>query len=84
MHGRDTPRYPATAAKNHAFWPDELPLAEAVAFSGVWLVGHQQVTDACLLGLALHRGGVLVTLDERIASLTDSARTTLAPLEFSL
>jgi toxin-antitoxin system PIN domain toxin len=36
-----------TAAKNHAYWPDELPVAEAVAFTGVRLMGHQQVTDGC-------------------------------------
>ena len=60
-----------TAAKDHAFWPDELPVAEVVAFTGVRLMGHQQVTDACLLGLAIRRGGVLATLDQRIAALTE-------------
>lgn len=60
-----------TAAKDHVFWPDELPLAEAVAFAGVRLIGHQQVTDAYLLGLAIRRGGVLATLDQRIAALTE-------------
>lgn len=60
-----------TAAKDHAFWTDDLPVAEAVAFAGVRLMGHQQVTDAYLLGLAIRRGGVLATLDERIAALTE-------------
>lgn len=60
-----------TLAKDHAFWPDELPVAEAVAFTGVRLLGHQQLTDAYLLGLAIRRGGVLVTLDQRIAGLTE-------------
>jgi len=60
-----------TAAKDHAFWPDELPLAEAVAFAGVRLMGHQQVTDAYLLGLAIRRHGLLATLDQRIAALTE-------------
>jgi hypothetical protein len=60
-----------TAAKDHEFWPDELPVALAVASAGVRLVGHQQVTDAYLLGLALHRGGVLTTLDRRIEALTE-------------
>jgi toxin-antitoxin system PIN domain toxin len=60
-----------TAAKDHNFWPDELPLADAVAFTGLRLMGHQQVTDAYLLGLAIRRGGVLATLDPRIASLTE-------------
>jgi hypothetical protein len=58
-----------TAAKDHQFWPDELPLAGAVAFAGVRLLGHQQVTDAYLLGLAMSRGGVLATLDRRIGAL---------------
>jgi toxin-antitoxin system PIN domain toxin len=60
-----------TAAKDHLFWPDELPLAVAIAFAGARLVGHQQVTDAYLLGLALRRGGLLATLDERISALTE-------------
>jgi len=59
------------AAKDHTFWPDELPFAEAVGFTGVRLLGHQQVTDAYLLGLAIRRGGVLATLDQRIAALTE-------------
>lgn len=61
-----------TAAPDHLFWPDELPFAEAVAFAGARLVGHQQVTDAYLLGLAIRRGGVLATLDERIAALVEA------------
>ena len=60
-----------TAAKDHSLWPDELPLADAVAFAGLRLMGHQQVTDAYLLGLAIRRGGVLATLDQRIAALTE-------------
>ena len=60
-----------TVAKDHAFWPDEIPVAEAVAFTGVRLMGHQQVTDAYLLGLAIRRGGVLATLDQGIAALME-------------
>ena len=60
-----------TAARDHVFWPDELPFETVTAFAGVRLVGHQQVTDAYLLGLAIHRGGVLATLDEHIAALTE-------------
>lgn len=60
-----------TSAEDHSFWPDELAFADAVGFAGVRLVGHQQVTDAYLLGLAIHRGGMLATLDERIAALTE-------------
>jgi uncharacterized protein len=60
-----------TAAKDHAFWPDEVPFVDAVTFAGARLVGHQQVTDAYLFGLAIRRGGVLATLDQRIAALID-------------
>jgi toxin-antitoxin system PIN domain toxin len=60
-----------TAAQDHVFWPAEVPFTDAVAFAGTRLVGHQQTTDAYLVGLALHRGGILATLDERIAALTE-------------
>jgi toxin-antitoxin system PIN domain toxin len=60
-----------TASKDHTFWPDELPVATAVAFTGIRLLGHQQVTDAYLLGLAIRLGGVLATLDHCIAALTE-------------
>lgn len=70
-----------TAAKDHAFWPDQLPVAEAVAFAGVRLLGHQQVTDAYLLGLAIRRGGVLATLDQRMAALTETKSAERKALE---
>lgn len=60
-----------TAARDHTFWPDGLSVAEAVAFAGTRLMGHQQVTDAYLLGLVMRRGGVLATLDQRIAALAE-------------
>lgn len=58
-----------TSAKDHQFWPDEVPLPSTVAFAGVRLIGHQQVTDAYLFGLAIKRAGVLATLDKRIGAL---------------
>jgi predicted nucleic acid-binding protein len=33
------------------------------------MVGHQQITDAYLLGLAIHHKGKLVTLDRATLSL---------------
>ena len=68
-------------ATDHQFWPDELPLAGAVTFAGVRLMGHQQVTDAYLLGLAISCGGVLSTLDKRIAALTGPNSAELKALE---
>jgi predicted nucleic acid-binding protein len=70
-----------TAAKDHLFWPDEVPYSESVAFAGARLVGHQQVTDAYLLGLAILRDGVLATLDERIAVLTEAKSSERKALE---
>jgi hypothetical protein len=70
-----------TAASDHTFWPDDLPVAEAVAFAGVRLIGHQQMTDAYLLGLAIRRGGVLATLDQRIAALTEPKSVEAKSLE---
>lgn len=70
-----------TTSKEHQFWPDELPVAEAVVFAGVRLLGHQQVTDAYLLGLAIRSGGRLATLDSRIGALTEPKSAHGAVLE---
>lgn len=51
----------------HEFWPMDIPLPEAIRLSGVPLEDHQQVTDLYLLGLACHRGGRLITFDEKLA-----------------
>lgn len=51
----------------HQFWPDDIGLQEAAAPFRV--TGHQQVTDAYLLGLAIHNKGRLATLDRKLAAL---------------
>jgi uncharacterized protein len=56
-------------ATDHAFWSDDVEFSHAVAFAGMRLIGCQQVTDCYLLGLALHHGGILATLDRGIESL---------------
>ncbi len=53
---------------HHVFWPDDLEAYNAVIPAGL-VMGHRQVTDAYLLGLAIERGGTLVTLDASISSL---------------
>lgn len=53
----------------HQFWPDELSLVQALSSLASQLNGHQQITDAYLLGLAMHRAGKLATLDKSIVSL---------------
>lgn len=50
----------------HEFWPDDLTYAEV---SLVGVVGHRQLTDAYLAGLARARGGTLTTLDRGLAAL---------------
>lgn len=58
---------------NHEFWKDDLTLAEATATFRDLLSGHQQITDAYLLGLALRYKGRLATFDKGIAALASSA-----------
>lgn len=53
----------------HQFWPDDIGLLDAIGRCQSRIVGHQQVTDAYLLGLAIHRKGKLVTLDSSVSAL---------------
>lgn len=52
----------------HRFWPDEIGLPQALSVLPR-LDGHQQVTDAYLLGLAIHKKGKLATMDKSILRL---------------
>lgn len=53
----------------HRFWTEDIGVAGALAILGGQLFGHQQVTDAYLLGLAIHKKGRLATLDASLAAL---------------
>lgn len=55
-----------TAHAQHHFWPDEL-LYEQVCWHGV--MGHRQVTDAYLAGLAQHHEGKLASFDKGLVAL---------------
>jgi toxin-antitoxin system PIN domain toxin len=57
------------ARPHHAFWPDDALLTDPDAVPSDLLLGHNQVTDAYLLGLAIRHDGRLATLDQRIAAL---------------
>ncbi len=59
----------------HRFWTEDIPVPDALAHFGRRLLGHQQVTDAYLLGLAIHKKGRLVTLDASLASLLPEKST---------
>ena len=53
-----------TSTKGHTFWPTSLSFLEATAPLAERILGHRQVTDAYLLGRAIHEKGVLATLDK--------------------
>ena len=57
-----------TQVGKHVFWPDDADLASPEMPTDL-LVGHRQVTDAYLLGLAVAHNGSLVTLDTGVRSL---------------
>ena len=54
------------ALPSHAFWPDDVSLADAAVFDHRRLLGPNQITDVYLLALAVKNGGRLVTLDQGI------------------
>ena len=58
-----------TALPHHHFWPDDLRIAESPHVARASIVGHQQVTDAHLVGLAIRHGGCLATFDRGVGSL---------------
>jgi len=53
----------------HRFWPDDISFPEAGRDFAQRLTGHQQVTDAYLLGLAMHHRAKLATLDAGLSSM---------------
>jgi predicted nucleic acid-binding protein len=53
----------------HHFWRDDISLQQSTESFASRLVGHQQITDAYLLGLAIHHKGRLITLDRATLSL---------------
>jgi uncharacterized protein len=52
------------SSANHFFWPAEVTFRESVVPAAVF--SHNHVTDVYLLGLAVHHGGKLATLDQHI------------------
>jgi uncharacterized protein len=57
----------------HRFWPDEVSLAHAIGLSTKRLTGHQQITNAYLLGLAMHKKGKFATMDRGVRGLLPDA-----------
>jgi toxin-antitoxin system PIN domain toxin len=53
----------------HRFWADDVSFVQALEPFSPRLTGHQQVTDAYLLGLAIHKKGRLATMDRGVRTL---------------
>ncbi|HMD86724.1 MAG TPA: hypothetical protein VKO18_18705 [Terriglobia bacterium] len=53
----------------HRFWEEDISFVNAVEPFGERLVGHRQVSDAYLLGLVIHKKGMLATMDRAILAL---------------
>jgi uncharacterized protein len=54
------------SSKDHQFWPDDISICDDTVFNVAGMVGHRQITDVYLLGLAAKRKGHLVTFDRSI------------------
>jgi toxin-antitoxin system PIN domain toxin len=65
----------------HRFIKDEITFSDAVKPFSDRFSGYQQATDAYLLGLAIHKRGVLATFDRSIAALADQNPALLKALE---
>ena len=53
----------------HVYWPDDPSYLDATKILFERMQGHRQITDAYLLGLAIHNKGKLATLDRGIRHL---------------
>jgi uncharacterized protein len=69
------------ASAHHRFWADELSVPELNGSVLGRLSGHQQLTDAYLLSLAIHRQGRLVTFDKRVLQLAPDGSPERSHLE---
>ena len=56
-----------TKDTDHQFWPDDVSIRSAGVMHFEHLLGHNQLTDAYLLALAIKHGGSLATFDQTVA-----------------
>jgi uncharacterized protein len=56
----------ALASAEHVFWPDSISLCDASLFEAGRILTPKHLTDIYLLGLAVDKGGRLVTFDRGI------------------
>jgi uncharacterized protein len=53
----------------HPFWADDVSFPDALRLLEVPPKGHKQITDAYLLGLAIHKRGRLATKDRGLGQI---------------
>ena len=53
---------------DHEFWPCDVSLRDTTVLNWARIMGHNQITDAYLLALAVHHGGALATFDHRVTA----------------
>lgn len=58
-----------TGLRGHQFWPDVLAVDQLDEINSIALVGHRQVTDAYLVGLARHHRAKVATFDRAMTAL---------------
>ena len=63
--------------EGHHFWTEDITLRETLKADSI--ITHTQITDVYLLGLAIHKGGKLASLDQHIP--VDAVREGKAGLE---
>lgn len=63
-----------TALPHHRFWADDVRFAESPEVALARVAGHQQVTDAHLVGLAVRHGGRMATFDRGVRALVPPGR----------
>jgi toxin-antitoxin system PIN domain toxin len=61
------------SAHEHEFWPVDYPVSDMLPEIRSRVMGHQQVSDALLLDLAIRKSGKLATFDQRIRVLLPPA-----------
>ena len=62
-----------TTHRAHVFWPDDLPFVLQRHVRPEHLQGHRMITDAYLVALCMHRGGILATFDAGAATIARTA-----------
>lgn len=66
----------------HTFWPDSVEGVVGTSLTSTRLFGHQQVTDAHLVALAIANDGTVATFDKAMTSFVGpehSAHVTIIP-----